>query len=407
VRNLYFASALGMLSLALCFGTNRLVAPAAAGEAKRQEVEPPVKDAAELIRAKLVGVWRWGEDLDYSIRFAQDGTFLDKGTSGETGRGKWSVDENGTIQLSDDDNFWLPVVTMNLKDDKIAIGIATEKGPMEVVAQRFTGFGMTPAEIDRYVEKQIEDLAPARPGFSRTRIYLRREIADNLKALGPAAIDAVPALNAVVLVDEDTLVKRKIVKALGEIGGPQGIYAIGMTLLQTRNPEVFAAAEDALVKLLPAIRKGPRTDKSVIGPELAPLDPEKRAAYLKRKAKMTPFSSTRMSMDEAIFLFQLNGAVNEPVSSAIENAWKSSGFSKAGVASEIKRRHRRAVEEAWAKAYAAEAAWQERKAEEQQEVADKLNKLERPSPFGPPVPWKYVPDPPVGRKWRILGDKPD
>jgi hypothetical protein len=68
------------------------------------------KDRAELIRARLVGDWRWARGNDaVSLGFAQDGTFVQKcaasnvniGTMGVVqSRGLWRVDKDGTIRVS-------------------------------------------------------------------------------------------------------------------------------------------------------------------------------------------------------------------------------------------------------------------------------------------------------------------
>ena len=85
-------------------------------------------DQSELIREKLVDEWRWGENLDFSIKFAQNGTFVDRQPYGGEIRGRWSVDKDGTIRLTatkklGHDNFFMsPVARMNLKEDTISVG---------------------------------------------------------------------------------------------------------------------------------------------------------------------------------------------------------------------------------------------------------------------------------------------
>jgi len=332
--------------------------------------------AVESIRARLIGRWCWGDDLDFSIRFVLDGRYVGKGPSGETSRGEWSVNDDGTIRLRDYENPVPPVVRMNLNEDKLSIRITTGDGLKEVAASRSKESGMNRAETERYVEEQIEDLAPSHPGMARSRTVLRRQAADNLKAIGPAAVAAVPGLAAVAVNDADALVKRKTIEALGEIGGPQGIHAIGLTLLQTSDPEIVTAAEDALLKLLPAIRTGPRTDRKIIG--MGPLDPQQRAAYMKRLPKL-PFSSPRLTNDDAIFLLQVYNSGNQRVAPAIESAWAASGFNRLVVANEIKRRDKERQEKALAKARDDEAAREQRRADREQENAEKIAKLKEPS----------------------------
>ncbi|MGO8746745.1 MAG: hypothetical protein ACLQNE_12210 [Thermoguttaceae bacterium] len=120
------------------------------------KVNPPVaakelsaEDAAELIRARLVGYWRWGEkDEPSTIQFAQDGTFVAPGSGGGglAYQGLWRVQQDGTIQLSGDRRKDFPVVTMNLNEDKISI--EDTRAHTKVVASRFTVmFEITEANV--------------------------------------------------------------------------------------------------------------------------------------------------------------------------------------------------------------------------------------------------------------------
>src|SRR5205807_4448598 len=67
------------------------------------KVNPPVaakelsaEDAAELIRARLVGFWSWGPGGN-EMRFAQDGTFVESGQWGLASQGRWRVDKELVI----------------------------------------------------------------------------------------------------------------------------------------------------------------------------------------------------------------------------------------------------------------------------------------------------------------------
>jgi len=125
------------------------------------KVNPPVaakelsaEDAVELIRARLVGYWRWGEnDEPCTIQFAQDGTFVAPASGGGGFGyralwrvGLWKVQQDGTIRLSGDRRFDFPVVTMNLNEDKISI--EDTRAHTKVVASRFTvAFEITEANV--------------------------------------------------------------------------------------------------------------------------------------------------------------------------------------------------------------------------------------------------------------------
>jgi len=140
---------------------------------------------------------------------------------------------------------------------------------------------------------------------------LRRQAADNLKALGPAAVAAVPELANAALNDEDTGVKRSALAALGEIGMPhatgvlgpynKAVDALGQTLLQTREPEMAKTAEDSLLKLL-------------------------------------PFVGERLTMDNAILLLQVHESGHKRVAPAIESAWAAKGITQDAVVKEMYRR---------------------------------------------------------------------
>jgi HEAT repeat protein len=197
---------------------------------------------------------------------------------------------------------------------------------------------MSPAEIDRYVARQIWDIRQ-----HRGNPKLRRQAADNLKVLGPEAVAAVFDLANAVLKDVDTEVKRTAIEALGEIGMPKGIWyvrngaqirtiyeydssgavsyaghpAIGalvQTLLKTEDPDLGIAAEDALVKLLPTVRK-------------------------------------RLTMDDAILLWQVQASGNKRVAPAIESAMAIFQVAQEAIAKEANKRRLQELRDAeyWAK----------------------------------------------------------
>jgi hypothetical protein len=145
----------------------------------------------------------------------------------------------------------------------------------------------------------------------RSDPLLRRQAADNLKALGPVAVAAVPELANAALNDDDTGVKRAALAALGEIGMPnatgvlgpynQAVDALGQTLLRTGDPETAKAAEDSLLKLLPVVGK-------------------------------------RLTMDNAILLLQVHESGNKRVAPAINSAWAAKGVTQDAVVKEMYRR---------------------------------------------------------------------
>ena len=137
------------------------LAAARAAENANAAKEKATNDAGELIRARLVGDWCWGKYSDGSIKFAQDGTFVETGTL--ACRGLWRVDRDGTIRLSDDKI----VVRIDLNEDKISIahttsGYHTEAGAPKVlmgtVCRRSRESAMNPDARDRSVEQQIQAL---------------------------------------------------------------------------------------------------------------------------------------------------------------------------------------------------------------------------------------------------------
>lgn len=140
-----------------------------------------------------------------------------------------------------------------------------------------------------------------KPPIYAAPLRLRRQAAENLAAMGPAASDAVFKLGEVAHNDRDPLLRRKAMEALGELGVSAGIYAIGEALLQARDPELAKAAANALVNLLPA------------------------AAH-------------RLTLIDAIFLLQVHDLGNRRVALAIESAWAVKGLNREGVANEVNKR---------------------------------------------------------------------
>jgi hypothetical protein len=147
----------------------------------------------------------------------------------------------------------------------------------------------------------------------------RERAVDNLKALGPAATPAVPALVLIALNYQMWLVKRTAIQILGEIGGLRGILALARALqqygydnelaklaeatspdwrgrnLRSYHNELAKAAEDALLELLPTLGRG-------------------------------------LTMDDAICLLDVHRLGNTRLSPAIENAWAGSKVIRASIA---------------------------------------------------------------------------
>lgn len=182
-----------------------------------------------------------------------------------------------------------------------------------------------------YLKQQVKEIKRGqRPGGnSQPAVEERRKAADNLKALGLGAIEAVPALAWSAVNERDGYVKRKAIEILGEIGGMLGIVAVSDTLLlPDPDVETVQAAEDALVKLIPTVGK-------------------------------------TLTMNDAMFLARLQDTGNENVSSVIETTLAGSRFTKAVMEQEIKRRvlAQQSIEnaKAVATAQAAQAAQMNRK----------------------------------------------
>jgi len=331
------------------------VDPALAAAASKKADAANKRPTAELISERLVGNWSWGTGLNERIKFDPDGTYAESksrwhqdGEKLQSGhwepmpKGQWRAEKDGTIWLSGNPPDELIVVKMNLNEDRIAIGYRYPKRDqsynVNVVASRF----IDTSETDRYVEQQIEVLKsghvpvaaadaaaaqnqPAQKSKKRAKVkpqpkgkgsvVLRRQAADNLKALGEAANAAVFALAEVASSDSDTLLRRKAIEALGEMGRCAGIRAIVPTLLHTRDPEMAQAAEDSLMKLLPA-------------------------------------TGGRLGIEDAIRLLEARKSGNERLAPVIESAWAASGFSEWAVLNELNLRalQKQREEAYWAKA---------------------------------------------------------
>jgi len=290
------------------------LAAARAAESAKAAKEQEAIEAAELIQTKLVGVWTWGKSLDASIKFTPDGKYVEgrsrwvrAGTWGhwEPMQGQWRVEKDGTIWLSGSPPHELLVVKLNLKEDKLSIGyrypLRDKAYNGDVVASRSNHNGMTPAEFHRYLEQQMRAISQ-HGGNPR----LRRQAADNVKALGREAADWAEWLVPVALNDSDKVLQRKAIEALGEMDRCLAIEAIAPALLRTRDREVAKAAEDSLLKLLPALGK-------------------------------------RLGINRAIVLWPVHESGNQRLAPAIESAWAAGGLSQDAVANEFEKRRKEAL----------------------------------------------------------------
>jgi hypothetical protein len=142
-------------------------------------------------------------------------------------------------------------------------------------------------------------------------VELRRQAADNLKALGPKAIVAVRELTHAAIYDKDLVVKRKALEALGEIGSPnatnvsgpynQAITEFARVITRSGPDYVLAnAAEDSLLKLLPFVGK-------------------------------------HLTINNAMLLLLVHELGDKRVAPAIEDAWAACGLTKKFLTDEIVR----------------------------------------------------------------------
>jgi len=170
-------------------------------------------------------------------------------------------------------------------------------------------------ELDQYLKQQIQDLELGRRlvNLSKQDIQRRERAIDNLKALGPAAIPAVPALAWAAVNVPQTFIARKAIELLGEIGGHQGIAPICQSLHRSlADPseidrvDINRVVREVLIKLLPTVGRS-------------------------------------LTMDDAIPLWDMLHSfsrLDERLYPATVSAWEASGIEPAAVAKEIARRAR-------------------------------------------------------------------
>jgi hypothetical protein len=315
-----------------------------------------VYEAAELIRAKLIGDWRLGAEGNF-LQFVYDGTFSEtqkiQPARGLALRGLWAVRTDGTIRILHSD--FSADVTMNLDGDEISIAVTDPSGRgWEVKGSKFRGKWNDPIRkrtspipaissslmpssgpASKPMKITAADLPPAPPADAdnaaknrwqgnrvvrafvedqckalvdrRSKASLRCQAAENLKALGPTANNALTAFADAALNDDDKEVKRTALETLSEMGRCEGIEPIGRTLLETRDPEMAQAAEDSLLKLLPSLAR-------------------------------------KLGMNHAVILVEVqdwanaHAGGNQRVPPAIDSALAASGFTKDAVANELDKR---------------------------------------------------------------------
>ncbi len=222
----------------------------------------------------------------------------------------------------------LETANQRREENKITANRRREENKIAEANRQAAERAAAAAATDEYIKQQIRELEAGRKEFEMRFAGWsprREQAVDNLKALGPAALPAVPTLILITLNDEMWGVKRRAIELLGEIGGLRGMLAIGRALekygydseviefaeatppdwrgrnLRSYQNEVVKAAEDALAKMLPAVCR-------------------------------------ELTMDDAIFLFDLHRLGSKRVSPAIERAWAASGLNTDAVVKEINRR---------------------------------------------------------------------
>jgi hypothetical protein len=170
-------------------------------------------------------------------------------------------------------------------------------------------------EADQYLKQQIQDLELGRRlvNLSKQDIQRRERAVDNLKALGPAAIPAVPALAWAAVNVPQTVVARKAIELLGEIGGHQGVAPICQSLhrrsydpSEIDRADIGNAVREVLLKLLPTVGRG-------------------------------------LTMDDAISLWEMLhyfSRLDKRLYAVTVSAWEASGIEPAAVAKEILSRGR-------------------------------------------------------------------
>jgi len=262
-------------------------------EAKRQESDrlalaeqaAMIRKKAEqaaLIRERVVGIWQWGpDDSKHEMKFAKDGTFVEKSLSGWTVDGQWRVAEDGTIRLSVGPKYspivrYSAVIRMSLLDERFSVALtypagfptdgsrqAAASGGWQAEGRKVPGtwdIWHDEEETERFVQQQIQNLQ------QREDPALRCLAADNLAEVGrikPRAVSvAFALLREVVLNDPDEVLRPKAVEALAETRQFAAIRPILQTLRQSRDPVLTQVAEDALLKLLPTV-KSLTTDQAI------------------------------------------------------------------------------------------------------------------------------------------------
>lgn len=231
-------------------------------EAKRQEskrpapaVDPRAKDKS---RAPVVWMHQAGDSTPGEMALHPNGKINDP-----DGQSSWTL-TGKTLVLRWADRrapggFWIDNCTVS-KDGKTYRGVNQQGVPINGSLRT----------TELYINLQISALDnfwyPGTGGNPHQITEERRRAVDNLKALGPDAAAAVPRLATSFAVNEgDTYVKQRVLEILGEIGGVRGIDAVGRTLLKPDiDPESKKSAEDALLKLLPAVGKKEALREAVV-----------------------------------------------------------------------------------------------------------------------------------------------
>ncbi len=333
-------------------------------EENRQKSERLAREAARRVIDDVAGTWRHrpGNSASSENTLYPSGKINDpNGPNTWTIRGKTLVLFWASPQAPG--GFWIDTCTVS--DDGETYSGANQHN-VPIVGWKVTRpvsaanrAGANHAEMKqrpndpltvRYVEQQIGVLVGTGP------LDGRRQAAENLAALGPAASGTILRLSEVALSDPDTSLRRKAIEALGELGLPQGIIAAGLAFLQTQDPEIGKAAANALVNLLPALGK-------------------------------------HLTMEEAFFLLQVHDSGNKRVALAVESVMDIKGLVTA--AKEIEKRRLQKERDAayWAKEDAKRRLAGKPTREElllgaRARRDEMFRGPQNSSPFGPNVPWK-------------------
>ncbi len=277
---------------------------------KRAQSELADLEQTKLIKAKLVGIWSWGP-AGQEMKFNQDGTFVDKQTYYHAFSGKWKAYQDGKIRVFYDDKS-SAVVTMNADDENkiFVVRWYSGSGGWRGEATKIPGsWNHCIAQLKPTVTSRSNSAESSCAEHSKPR----RQAIDNLVSMSRAKCNAPiiaisdPCRRA--LKDRDKEMQLKAIEAIREIGMPkEGPYPVGaamaalvQTVLQTADPDLGAAAEDALLKLLPLIGR-------------------------------------RLMMDDAILLLEAHESGNPRVAGAVEGAWSACALTKEKVANEPEKR---------------------------------------------------------------------